>query len=63
MSADDVLTAHEAAELLRISRWSLYEAANRGEVPHRRIGKRMLFSRRALMLWLSSADPRNAGEE
>lgn len=59
----DVLTAREAATLLRISNDSLYAAANRGDLPHRRIGRRMLFSRRALVAWLEGASPRNADTE
>lgn len=59
----DVLTAAEAAAFLGISRWSVYSAANRHEIPHRRLGRRMLFSRQALMLWLRGASPRNAGTE
>lgn len=50
--ADQVLTATEAAMLLRLSRDSLYAAANRGDIPHRRVGRRMLFSRAALLEWL-----------
>jgi excisionase family DNA binding protein len=64
MSADDeVLNAREAAMLLCISRWSLYAAVNRHELPHRRIGRRLLFSRHALMRWLQGASPRGVGEE
>lgn len=48
----DVLTALEAARYLRVSRNTLYDAAGRGEVPYRRVGKRMLFSRDALLSWL-----------
>ncbi len=48
----DVLTVDEAAALLRVSRDSVYEAASRGELPHRRIGRRVLFSRAALLDWL-----------
>ena len=48
----EVLTADEAAGFLRIERKTLYEAVNRGEVPHRRIGRRLLFGRRALVAWL-----------
>jgi excisionase family DNA binding protein len=59
----DVVTADEAAEILGVSRWSLYAAANRNEVPHRRLGRRMLFSRRALLLWLEGASPRGVGKE
>jgi excisionase family DNA binding protein len=59
----DVVTADEAAAILGVSRWSLYAAANRHEVPHRRLGRRMLFSRRALLLWLEGASPRGVGKE
>jgi excisionase family DNA binding protein len=59
----EVLTADEAAALLGVSRWTLYSAANRHEVPHRRLGRRMLFSRRALLLWLEGASLRGAGKE
>ena len=62
-SERDVLTAVEAAAFLGVSRWTLYASANRREVPHRRIGRRMLFSRRALLLWLEGASQRSAGEE
>lgn len=60
---DDVLTADDAAALLGVSRWTLYAAANRHEVPHRRLGRRMLFSRRALLIWLEGASLRGAGKE
>ena len=59
----DVLTADDAAALLGVSRWTLYAAANRHEVPHRRLGRRMLFSRRALLIWLEGASLRGAGKE
>jgi excisionase family DNA binding protein len=63
LSLDDVLTAEEAAAFLGVSRWALYSAANRHEVPHRRLGRRMLFSRRALLVWLEGASLRGAGKE
>jgi excisionase family DNA binding protein len=63
LSLGDVVTADEAAALLGVSRWTLYSAANRREVPHRRLGRRMLFSRHALLLWLEGASLRGAGKE
>jgi excisionase family DNA binding protein len=42
-------TVTEAAELLGISRASAYEAAHRGELPVRVIGRRMLVPRIALL--------------
>lgn len=60
---DDVLTADEVAEILRVDRKTVYEFAGRGELPCRRLGRRILFSRRALMAWLDNARPRRAGRE
>jgi excisionase family DNA binding protein len=49
---DEVLTVVDVAKLLRVGRNSLYEAIRRDEVPHRRIGRKILLSRRAIMRWL-----------
>jgi excisionase family DNA binding protein len=49
---NDVLTADEAAALLRVGRNQLYEAVSRGEIPHRRIGRSIRFSRAVLIRWL-----------
>jgi excisionase family DNA binding protein len=46
-------TVTEAAVLLGISRASAYEAAHRGELPVRVIGRRMLVPRVALLRLLS----------
>jgi excisionase family DNA binding protein len=49
----DVMTADEVARLLRLDRKTVYDAAGRGRMPHRRIGKRLVFSRAALLDWLA----------
>ena len=49
----DVLNADEVAELLRVDRKTVYDAAGRGHLPHRRLGKRLVFSRAALLNWLA----------
>jgi excisionase family DNA binding protein len=46
-------TVREAAKLLGISADSAYEAAHRGELPVRIIGRRMLVPRAALLRLLS----------
>ena len=46
-------TVTEAAQLLGIYRASAYEAAHRGELPVRVIGRRMLVPRVALLRLLS----------
>ena len=43
------LTVREAAKLLGISPYTAYEAAHRGELPVRFIGRRMLVPRAALL--------------
>lgn len=55
----EVLTVDQVAELLGLGRNSVYDAANRGEIPHRRIGRRLLFSRTAVMEWLQGKTPAN----
>jgi excisionase family DNA binding protein len=53
----DVLTADEVASILRVDRKTVYDAAARGEIPHRRLGKRLVFSRAALLDWLACKGP------
>ena len=48
MSERLTLTVTEAAELLGVSRNSLYEAVRRNEIPHLRIGRRIVIPRRQL---------------
>jgi excisionase family DNA binding protein len=48
----EVLNVDQVAELLGLGRNTVYEAAGRGEIPHRRIGRRLIFSRAAVMEWL-----------
>jgi excisionase family DNA binding protein len=43
-----VVTLYEAAQILRISRGSAYEAAKRKEIPTIRIGRRLLVPAAAL---------------
>jgi excisionase family DNA binding protein len=51
------LTADEACEVVgkdKISRGGWYAAINRNEVPHRRLGHRILIPRQAFMRWLET---------
>jgi excisionase family DNA binding protein len=50
--SDAVLDVEQVATLLRIGRNSVYEAVGRNEMPHRRIGKQIRFSRAAILRWL-----------
>lgn len=50
----DVLTAQEAADLLRINRETLYVLAGQRKIPHARLGRSLRFSRRAIFAWLTA---------
>ena len=52
----DVMTVREVAAFLRLDRKTVYDAATRGELPARRVGRRVLISRAALVAWLASGD-------
>lgn len=56
----DVLDVREAAKLLRIHTDTLYNIVNRNEIPHRRLGRAIRFSRAALMRWLEDAGWRSS---
>ena len=56
MGAKEVLSVTEVADWLGVNRKTIYEAAGRGKIPHRRLGKRLLFSRGALLTWLGCKD-------
>jgi len=47
------LTADQVAALLGVDRQTVYDYAGRGEIPHRRLGRRILFGRQAILAWLN----------
>jgi excisionase family DNA binding protein len=51
--SDEVLSAEDVAELLGIDVKTVYDHANRNRIPHRRLGRRILFGRRAILAWLN----------
>lgn len=46
---EDIIGAAEVARMLGIKVHGVYEGAARGQIPSWRIGKRVLFSRRAIL--------------
>lgn len=48
------LTIEEAATLLGLGRSAAYEAARRGQLPTRRLGRRVLVPVPALLEWLGA---------
>jgi excisionase family DNA binding protein len=53
----DVISIEEAAQVLRISRGSAYEAARVGQIPAVRIGRRLVVPVRALRVLLGAEPP------
>ena len=49
----DIMTADEVAEFLRCDRKTVYLAVARQSIPHRRLGRKVVFSRVALLEWLA----------
>lgn len=47
------ITADEVAVLLGCDRKTVYDYAGRGKIPHRRLGRRLVFSRSAVLDWLA----------
>lgn len=54
MTEPATMTADEVAALLGVSRQTVYDSASRGEIPHRRLGRRVIFSREAVLAWLNA---------
>lgn len=57
------LSPRQALELLGagvISRAAFYAALGRGEIPHRRLGKRIVIPRFAFLRWLEGEDAAQA---
>jgi excisionase family DNA binding protein len=56
------LTVEEAATILGISRAFAYESVRRGDIPHVKIGRRLLVPRAALNRLLDSAEAMEADD-
>jgi len=53
--ADAVLTVDDVAALTRVGRNTIYSLVARNQIPHRRMGKQIRFSRAAVMSWLATS--------
>jgi excisionase family DNA binding protein len=55
----EFLKAEELADLLRINRKTIYEAARRDEIPGAvRVGRLLRFRRDAVLAWMHAGDHR-----
>jgi excisionase family DNA binding protein len=48
------ITIEQAAQVLGLGRTAAYDAARRGELPTRRLGRRLLVPVPALLAWLGA---------
>ena len=55
------VTVEEAASLLSLGRTAAYEAARRGEIPTRRLGRRLIVPVPALLAWLCAGETKVNG--
>lgn len=51
-----LLTADEVAQLLKVERSWVYDAARRGAIPHVRLGRYVRFHRESIETWLRARD-------
>ncbi|HAA89944.1 MAG TPA: hypothetical protein DCE07_05140 [Peptococcaceae bacterium] len=54
----ETIIAREAARLLGVSGWMVYELMKRRVLPHVRVGRRILFRRASLLAWLEELEQR-----
>lgn len=58
----DVLDVPQVASLLGVGRNTIYALVAKNQIPHRRLGKAIRFSRAGVMSWLASWSSRIAEE-
>jgi len=58
----DVLDVPQVAQLLGVGRNTIYTLVGKNQIPHRRLGKAIRFSRAGVMSWLASWSSRDAEE-
>lgn len=53
---DEVLTADQVADFLKVNKKTVYTAVKDGQLPGCRVGKRLVFLRDALLDWMRSKE-------
>ena len=54
--ARETIVAKEAAEMLGVSEWVVYDWARKKLIPHIKVGKRVLFRRSSILQWLDQQE-------
>lgn len=47
----EVITASDVAEMLKISKWMVYELVRRNEIPHFKVGRSVRFIKGEVVRW------------
>lgn len=58
----ECMSADELARFLGVNRKTVYTYAERGVIPHLRLGRRIVFSRSQVVVWLGHAGRRRSGK-
>ena len=61
-STGECMCPEELARFLGVNRKTVYEYAARGVIPHRRLGRRIVFSRDQVVSWLGACRASEAGK-
>ena len=61
-ASGEVIDVPAVARLLAVGRNTVYMLVARNEIPHRRLGKQIRFSRTAIVRWLASWSSQGAKE-
>jgi excisionase family DNA binding protein len=54
LAGSATITIEQTAQILGLGRTAAYDAARRGELPTRRLGRRLLVPVPALLVWLGA---------
>jgi excisionase family DNA binding protein len=58
-SEPQTFSVDEVASMLGVDVKTVYDHCSRGAIPHQRLGRRILFGRRAILDWLNAPRPAN----
>jgi excisionase family DNA binding protein len=61
-AASECLCAEQLARFLGVNRKTVYEYAARNVIPHRRLGRRIVFSRQQVVAWLGACKASPTGK-
>lgn len=53
---DSLYTIAEVAEILRLSKWTVYRLVERRELAHVKFGRRVLFTKRGIQEFIESCE-------